>query len=264
MAPSTRKRPLFFLHRAQACRRRLMTRIDPRTLHDFRTSLRRLEAVLRLEKPLLGKQRFKSEIEQIKYLQGLTGPLRDADVSSKILKSAGLSPKRAASPRRSGLEKAFRDVLADKAFDRIFSDIARGLRETEREERREKFQRKVKSSFGKEMGRIRKALRDYHRQGPQEKILHHLRIRAKRLRYDLELFDFLDPPKRKKLLKAANKAQDVLGQLRDWKAVERPLQGLGPAAEATGGKVFEILRGREKVLLRQALKAIDRLEQAVH
>ena len=104
--------------------------MDSRTLHDFRTSLRRIEAALRLDKPLLGKRRFALEIEQIKYLQGLTGPLREADVTVEILRSMGLTPESPTaqqSAQRREMVEAFQSILADKIFDRSFSAIAKDL-----------------------------------------------------------------------------------------------------------------------------------------
>ncbi len=246
----------------KVCRRKLIKRIDPRTLHDFRTSLRRIEAVLRLEKHLLEKRRFEHEIEQIKYLQGLTGPLRESHVSSKILRSEGFSKKRQAtsgSARRRKKEGAFQAILVNKAFDLFFSDIAMVFQEIERKMKRSKLQKKVEASFCKEMERVQKSISNYDQGGPKRKVLHHLRIQAKRLRYDLELFDFLHPPKRKKLLKATNEVQYALGQLRDWQGVEKSFERLGITAEGKKGG-FEILERKEWRLLRRARKAIRYLE----
>ena len=263
MTPSTHKPPVFYLHRAQATREKLLNRMDPRTLHDFRTSLRRIEAALRLDKPLLGKRRFALEIEQIKYLQGLTSPLREADVTAEILRSIGLSPENATaqqSARRREMVEAFQSILADKIFDRSFSGIAKALQEMEREEKRARLQKKIKASFLKEMDGIRKTLEAYNHKGPKRKVLHHLRIRAKRLRYDLELFDFLRPAKRKKVLQAANDAQNSLGKLRDWQGAEKSLKG---ARTVQQGKNIEVLEYQEKKLLRQARKAIRQLNRTV-
>lgn len=113
------------------------------------------------------------------------------------------------------------------------------------------------------MDRIRKALQNYDRKGPKQKILHHLRIQAKRLRYDLELFDFLHPAKRKRVLQAANEAQDYLGKLRDWQGVEKSFKGPGGAVREGMEKEFEILKYQEKKLLRRARKAIRQLNRVV-
>jgi len=256
MTQSIHQSLVFYLHRARTCRKSLLARITPRALHNFRISLRRLESALRLEKPLLGKARFKRGMAGIKRLQKVTGPLREDHVSSQVLKAEGLVPGKEVQVLR-GLERKKEEelqaALAARTWDRFFSEMERAFADLEREVLRKKARRKMNQSFLKEMGRVREALEDYHFQGPSRRALHHLRIRSKRLRYGLEQFEFLDPPQRKKLLKASHRVHDALGRLRDLQTAEKGI-GLEEA---------KILSVREGDLRQDAIESIQRLEKVM-
>lgn len=244
------KPPLFFLRRARTCRDRLLLRVDVRILHDFRTSLRRLEAALRLERPLLGKELFEREREGLRYLRELTNPLREGDVTARILAREGILDRIRELEARQKKEEAFQAVLADPAFGKLFSDLEALFKPGGTPSG---FHRGVHKAFRGEMKRLRESLEDYRRKGPHPKVLHRLRIRSKRLRYDLEMFPFLHPAHRKGLLQAANRVQDVLGRLRDLQEAEKGRKGTG----------LRILRAREKRERAAARKVVRRLRRAV-
>ena len=247
---------VFYLRRAKTCRKNLLARVTPRTLHDFRTCLRRLEAFLRLEKPLLGKIRYRDSIIRIKNLRKWTGPLREAFVTSAILKTAGLSSgKKVLMPRgiESGKEKAFQTLLSERSLEQFFSNMESLLGDLDQRAERKKTQRIIRKIFMKEVSRLRQALKAYHLKGPGPEVLHLLRIRSKRLRYDLEQFDFLHPRRRKKLLKAVRRVHDALGRLRDLRTAEK-----GADEES-----LRILSAQENGLRCDAIESIHRLEKVM-
>jgi CHAD domain-containing protein len=220
-------------------------RVEEGTLHDLRTSLRRLEAALRLLKTILGKGRSKEGMDRIEYLRELTGPLRERDVERRVLAGMGLVGKMGVLAERQGKERAFQRVLGDPAFAGLFLDLERLFKEDP-----PGLKRKVRASFRKEWGRLEKTLKAYREKGPRPKVLHRLRIRSKRLRYGLEMFPFLRPGHRKRILKAASEVQDRLGE---WRDLQEALKG-------RGGRPGELLRAREAAARRGSLVAIRRLD----
>jgi CHAD domain-containing protein len=248
----------FYLQQAQGLRRKLMTRVGSRSLHDFRTSLRRAESVMRLEKYFLGKTRFKQASSLIKRLLELTGPLREAYVVPEVIQSAGLDyPGTSFQGLARERETDFQGALAAQVFDRLFGDIAASFQESEGAAEGIFFKRRIKKTFDGERERLRESLKAYESRGPKRKILHRLRIRAKRLGYALEVFGFLRRP-RKKLLRAAKQVHDSLGELRDFEGLE----GLW-AASGQNGAAAEALKKRRKQLLHRAQKSIGRLDHAL-
>ncbi|GEM_PF-5214560 len=248
IAPTIVKSPSFYLRRTRDCREKLIQRVDPDDLHEFRTSLRHLEAALRLEKSLLGDKRYDREKAGIKYLLGLTGPLREADVAARLLLSAGLRVRKESPEQRRRREEAFQAILASPHFESGLREMVDWL-----EPGTGKARRKMRSAFKKEITRLKKILGSYESKGPRRKNLHRLRIQAKRLRYDLEQFEFLHPTHRKRLLKAVRDVHHQLGLLRD-------LQTAGKSLAGKRGNPFWAME-RKKV--RDSTAAIRRLEGLV-
>ena len=208
--------------------------LDTEFLHDLRVAVRRSRAVLReLEAVHEAEQRAHVR-DELKWIQTLTGPLRDLDVHllgwDELI--APLPPERAAE-----LEP-LRELLQRRRA-RELTRVRRGLRS---------------ARFGAALAawrelatapadapdadvaielvaadRIRRVYRRMVRDGsaidddsPAE-ALHDLRKRGKELRYLLELFGGLFEPKVvKPMVKALKDLQDVLGRFQDG-AVESDL-----------------------------------------
>jgi len=236
--------------------------LDTEFLHDLRVAVRRSRAVLReLEAVHEAEQRAHVR-DELKWIQTLTGPLRDLDVHllgwDELV--APLPPERAAE-----LEP-LRELLQRRRA-RELTRVRRGLRS---------------ARFGAALAawrelatapadapdadvaielvaadRIRRVYRRMVRDGsaidddsPAE-ALHDLRKRGKELRYLLELFGGLFEPKVvKPMVKALKDLQDVLGRFQDGAVESELLRDLrdelaaepgGPAALIALGPALDAL-----------------------
>jgi CHAD domain-containing protein len=220
--------------------------IDPEFLHDLRVALRRSRSLLREMKGVLPpaeRDRFR---EELRWLQQVTGPVRDLDVHLADIESyvavlpvdfaADLAPLRATLERRRVRElRAMRRVLRSPRRAQLRDDWVAFLGAVpaipDGEDRPNASQpvgqvarERIAKVYGQmlEMGSAIDA-------GSPGQALHDLRKRGKELRYLLELFGSLLPPAPTKPLVSALKAlQDTLGRFQDREVQADALRDLGP------------------------------------
>jgi CHAD domain-containing protein len=240
--------------------------LDTEFLHDLRVAVRRARAVLRELKAVHeGGQRAHLR-DELKWVQTLTGPVRDLDV--QLLKwddlVAPLPPARAADlePLR---------ALLQRRRAREFGRLRRGLRSARFTAALAAWRELAATAPADDderpdaavtvevvaADRIRRVYRRMVRDGsaidddsPPE-ALHDLRKRGKELRYLLELFGGLfDPSVVKPMVKTLKNLQDVLGHFQDsavegdlLRALADELAGEpgGPAALIALGPVLDTL-----------------------
>lgn len=247
--------------------------LDSEFLHDLRVAVRRARALLRELRGVHGVREREHVRGELRWLQALTGPVRDLDV--QLLEweelTDGLPPERAADLEalRALLER--RRLAARRA-------LVRGLRSARCAEALAAW-RALASSPPAAAGdadrpaaalaieavaadRIRsvhgRLVRDGGRIGDDspDEALHDLRKRGKELRYLLELFGSLFPDAVvKPMVKALKELQDVLGRFQD-RAVQcellselaPELAGLegGPAALMASGLVVQALAADQR------------------
>ncbi|RJQ71483.1 CHAD domain-containing protein [Pseudonocardiaceae bacterium YIM PH 21723] len=208
---------------------------DPEGVHQMRTSVRRMRAVLKAARPMLEAQWADALRAELGWLGRALGPVRDLDVLlERLYTEAETFPedeRGAVDTLVQGLvderEAAREDMLA--ALD---SERFRGLLVTIAES----VQHELPTSDVDDPPALidlvhkefRKLRRDVRRAGenPPDDELHALRIRGKRVRYTAELVEpALGKPVRR-LLKATTAFQDVLGDHQDAHVADERVRAL--------------------------------------
>jgi CHAD domain-containing protein len=204
--------------------------VDTEFLHDFRIAVRRTRSTLKLGRPALPEAVTGRWEPALKWLGGLTTPVRDLDVHELGLPEmagwlvaadpADLQPfavqlRRHRSAARRGLVRGlrsarFRNILS--GWEQVLADLSHspsgpttGLTAGELADR----------SIGRAYRRV---LRDGAAitAGSPAEALHSLRTRCKELRYALELFaPVSDDAARARVVADLKDLQDVLGRFQD-------------------------------------------------
>jgi inorganic triphosphatase YgiF len=201
-------------------------------LHQSRVCLRRLRAILSLFKSALGWEDGKATIQQ--KLKWLSGVLRDGRELDVLITSV-LAPAAAANPDIPGFEPllasfqahrdrayvAIMDNLRSRRLSELSLDLVGGLlapiaanaacREAERQKLARQF---VATEVQRRLKSLLRDSRKIERLAPAEQ--HRIRLRAKKLRYMIEPFGDLIPPKRfREGVSSLHGIQDALGDLND-------------------------------------------------
>lgn len=224
---------------------------DAEDLHQFRVATRRTRAIERATRGLLGDV-LRPLGDELKWLAGTLGPVRDLDVLLERLRAEvdALGEDRAA-----GLELV-------EALERERRELRETLLEAMDSERYfallELFETQIASLpdldapkglapvAAKQLRKLEKAARALPR-NPSDVELHGLRIRAKRARYSAELAGA-----RKKYVDALKELQDVIGEHQDAVVAEARLRKLARAKTAiAAGRLIERERARRRARRRE-------------
>lgn len=252
--------------------------LDPEFNHDQRVAARRTRSLLGDLGSALPEAGVTSLREELRWLGGRTGPLRDLDVLAARLRAsddlppdvlaallevlerrrqAALADVRAAldSPRYAALVSTWRELA-----EAPVPDAGPGARPF-RELLAERLRRRARA--------LRKRIRPGVAEGPTAD-LHELRIQAKRLRYLLECAPGLaDEERLVASVAVLKRLQEHLGELHDAAVQCAALSGLGVAGDAADlapralqwlGRLTEraaAREARERAALPAALKAFD-------
>jgi CHAD domain-containing protein len=245
---------------------------DPEDVHDLRVAVRRLRAMLRAARPMLAPEWSEPLRDELKWLGGELGPLRDADVFLAYLR--GEADDFEASDRE-GLEQlealveddrraAHARALAALRSERYLS-LLRELERTARAPRVRSARAELDAIAGTEFRKLRKAARKIRRSSTDEE-LHALRIRGKRARYAAELAATAVGKRARKFLKVAKRFQDVVGEHQDAVVAEEHLRALeargGREAGFVAGRLVERQRARRRQARGELEGAWKRLERA--
>jgi CHAD domain-containing protein len=221
---------------------------DADDVHDFRVATRRSRAVIRATKPLLGDS-LSALNDELKWLAGVLGPVRDLDVLIERLRAmaenlgddseganaivASLVAERR--QRYGELRRALDDERYLELLDSFAETIAR-FPEVDAPDG-------LRPLAAKPLRKLRKAARKLGDE-PSDEELHKLRIRGKRARYAVELVaDGGKPVKR--YLKKLKELQDVLGEHQDAVVAEQKVRRVARSAAAVAaGRLIELERQR--------------------
>jgi CHAD domain-containing protein len=229
--------------------------VDTEFLHDLRVAVRRTRSVQRQLRPVFDPDTLAHWRAEFRWLQQVTGPTRDLDVS--LLEFGAIEPLRAVLAERRAREQArmarrLRSARARRALegwsvligdlDGAGPDAGRPIAEAAGERVGRVYRRMVR------MGR---AIGD---DSPPE-ALHDLRKKGKELRYLLELFaGALPADVTKPMVRSLKQLQDTLGRFQDHEVQAELLRELrddvavrdgGPAAlMAMGALVEDLVRGQ--------------------
>jgi CHAD domain-containing protein len=202
---------------------------EPEKVHRLRIAARRLRTALRLFRPVLPRKRSAALREELRWFARALSEVRDLDVHTEDfrrylqtlppeqLQGVGdyeLHVRRARAETRGELaelfgKKRYRALLAS------FDEFLRGAPSPAALRRSRSL--RVSDGFEKYLSKSAKRVAKFgNKLGPKSrgKKLHKLRIRAKRLRYELEFFAPIYPSL-DAVAKASKALQDVLGTHQD-------------------------------------------------
>jgi CHAD domain-containing protein len=216
---------------------------DPEELHKVRVATRRSRAIIRAARSIWG-DRLDEMANELRWLAGLLGPVRDLDVLIEHLRLEAQSldgDGRAAEAIVAAFEAergADRAALAEALASERYQALLAGFRAAVAD--LPDGEGDLRPLADKQLRKLRQAAKDLPDDPPDED-LHALRIRAKRARYTAELAGGKRRDRRAGLLK---QLQDVIGEHQDAVVAEQRLRKVARAKTAVvAGRLIE----RERV-----------------
>lgn len=230
-------------------RARHPTRDPAEDVHFFRTTTKRLRALLQLIRPVIARTTFERENARLKSAAMHLAPFRERSVigttlqalgkTAAVLRQSGLATAPATGNRRDAMRQAARDLeQSRRGFQRLqirgkgWEVIGPGLMRVYRQTRQ----------------RMKSACSD-----PDDREFHRWRIRVKQLYYQLEWLELVWPNRFALMRQRLRKLGENLGADHDLVV----LCGLFEKLPATSGDAVEIKRVK-----RAAVKKSKRLREA--
>ncbi len=212
---------------------------NPEELHQMRVAVRRLRALLRATKPIQAGSWSAPLADDLGWLAGALGPVRDADVLLERFRARGaaLSP---------GLQEPFARALRpiEQGRENDRADLSRALDSTRYLLLLDRLEQAAIGALcdddsptldqlaRKEFKRLKRRV---NRLGddPSDNELHAVRIAGKRARYAAELAAPTLARDATKFVRSAKRLQDLLGEHQDGCIAETELFRLAAAARST-------------------------------
>jgi CHAD domain-containing protein len=183
-------------------------------IHSVRTTIKRLRALLRLIRPVVGETFFNRENARLRKAGRRLAVARDTDVARETLKTLPVSrepEKKAVAAALAGLESK---TQAGTDIGAALSEVKEDLEETKRNLQRLQLDEGKWEVVGS-------GLRDVYRQtrkrmnaafqGGGDDAFHKWRIRVKNLFYELQLLEPVWPKRMDKMTSRLSKLQDKIG-----------------------------------------------------
>ena len=245
---------------------------DPEELHDLRVATRRLRAFLRAARPVLDPVWTASLREELRWLGGVLGPVRDLDVLTERLRAElellEPSERRAAARLLDFLDaerETARAAMLVAMSDHRYILLVERLEAAAATLPTREASVTLADIAGKEFARLRRAVRALG-PDPADDELHDVRIRGKRARYAAELAEGVVGKPARRFVRAAKRFQDVVGEHQDAVVAEERIRELltrtrSPVAHLAGGRLVERARTRRGAARRAFPRAWARLEK---
>lgn len=222
---------------------------DPEDLHQMRVSVRRIRAVLKAGGPFLDASFAEPLRADLGELGRALGPVRDLDVMSAQLRAEAAQltgeDQRAADRLLQGLDaehdSARRDLLSlldsQGYLDLVHRLVATLGAPLPHQDSDVDESNALRARAAKQFRKLRNEIRALDPE-PTDDALHAVRIRVKRLRYTAELATPLSGKPVRRVVKAATRLQDVIGDHQDaCVAIERLRTLLTDLGEQAGAEV---------------------------
>jgi CHAD domain-containing protein len=245
---------------------------DPEDVHDLRVAVRRLRALLRAADSLLVPEWSEPLRNELKWLGGELGAVRDLDVLLEHL--------RAEAAELDGDERAFAEVLQRLEADRVeareralvalrsdrYAELLNSLEAAANAPQARALDAKLDELAAREFRRLAKAV-DGLGDDASDAELHRVRIKGKRARYAAELAEPVAGKAVTRFVKRAKGFQDVVGAHQDAAVAEEHLRSLAPQltsseAVVAAGRMIERQRSRRREARAKLPKAWARLERS--
>jgi CHAD domain-containing protein len=245
-------------------------------LHQLRVATRRLRASIELFSSVIYASQLKFFRRDLPWLGSEAGAVRECDVTSALItaRAAKIDPdlKDAVAPIVAALEER-RKVEFDKLCELLESKRYRSLLA--------KLSRPATKKVGADrrlgiaaVQLIRPATHGASRFGKRlapdapAVVFHKLRVRLKRLRYELEMIAPLGAKRHKKTLRRLEDLQELLGLYHDvtvahaWLLSYAETSGAPPTTLLAAGALIQSLARREAKLRRQSMRAWKKFERS--
>jgi CHAD domain-containing protein len=237
---------------------------DPEAVHQTRVACRRVRSTLRTFRGVLEPDWTRRLRDELKWLAGLLGEVRDTDVlSARLEEGLGALPEadRDAARRlltglageREAARERLIEAMGQERYTALLDDlVAAALAPAVLAEAAQPAADLLPPQVASAWSKLRKAVR---RAGddPSDEALHKIRIRAKRLRYAAEAVAPVSGKPAERLAKAAEGLQEVLGDQHD--AV---VAGAWLRQAAGSGRREQALAAGQLIALERAAAARDR------
>jgi CHAD domain-containing protein len=233
---------------------------DPEALHELRVATRRSRALLRAARGLVEPEWAEPLRDELAWLGGLLGPVRDLDVllehldaEAATLGGDDLRAFRRLRARLADDRESAREALLEAIESERYSGLLDALEGAESAPVTETGPALAEIA-ARPFARLRKAARALPTR-PTDGELHRVRIKTKRARYAAELAEPVLGKAGAKLIARAKTLQDVIGEHQDACVAEARLRDLasrsrGPVALAAG-----VLVERQRLRKRAARRA---------
>ena len=255
-------------------------------LHQTRVALRRFDAAIKLFGKTLNEEKATKVSGELKWIGDELAGARELDVfitdvllplKSKHKDSSVAKLYRTCIQHRETAYARAEAALASQRFRSFLIDVTEWI-ETGNHQRKPgsglKGERSAKDLVSKTLSKIRSKMKPGRRIDELDlRRLHKLRLRAKRMRYTIELTRGLHKAKRvERMLKELGKLQSALGQVNDVASARAILHRIASQANAdlkngelrvTSGPITEMVAGHESRRskgLKEATKAFKKLE----
>jgi CHAD domain-containing protein len=244
---------------------------DPEELHQMRTAVRRLRAVLRLLRDVLENDVEPGRAE-LRWLGHLLGAVRDADVQGDYFQAVRTGfggceaaiidrVRRRLDVRRERARGRLLAALDSPRYAALVDALTQALRDPRFVDENLHLKRLARKPFTK----LRRAVAELPGR-PSDEEIHEVRIKLRRARYAAELAEATHKRRAKRFVKRADTLQDVLGQHQDAVVAERALQAVRRATHASddraaAGRLIERERRRRRAAWRKFEDKWPRLER---
>ncbi|MGH7948410.1 MAG: CHAD domain-containing protein [Candidatus Binataceae bacterium] len=248
---------------------------DAEAIHRLRVATRRLRTAIRLFRRALYASQADKLRRELATAAHAAGRVREADVTGELLRKRGrkLDPAMAKalgpissenSRRRSEAMKELARVLDSTSHQAAVERLGTPAYRRGRDVALGSIASELLRPLLRAMMRAGRSLSD---DAPPE-ALHRLRVRAKRVRYAIEMLGGLGRKKLHKTLVRLERLQDVLGGHNDVTSAIRWLRectersAMPADTLLAAGALLQILRARERKLARRGIKAWRRLARS--
>ena len=229
---------------------------DPESLHQLRVAARRTRAFLTVARDLVDSEwatevkggmrdvgQASNEARDIDILlEKLRGQIRALDLRDQ---AAGAALIRTLEEDRRELQQALVAVLNSSSYRHVLDRLAAPSVPAA-----EPSPRKLDQLAGRELRRLVKRVRSLGKR-PSDESLHDLRIRVKRVRYATELGGAPSDKRTRRVIKAATRMQDILGEHQDSVMGEEQLREVAYRVD-TSGVAFVAGRLAERERIRRS------------
>ena len=249
---------------------------DAEALHQLRVATRRLRASIELFSSVIYASQIKFYRRDIPWIAHQAGACRECDVTSALITAraakidpdlnAAIAPMIAALDQRRKSEHAkLHELLASKRYRNLLAKLSRPAFKKLGADRRLGM---VAAQLVRHATRGAARLGEKLASDAPAPVFHKLRVRIKRLRYELEMIAPLGAKRHKKTIARLEELQELLGMYNDtivataWLLSFAETAGAPPRTVLAAGALIQSLGRRESKLRRQCMRAWRRFERS--